>query len=38
MEIPAARLWNTIQNNLRNSDGCRSFKRELKAELDLASL
>ena len=33
----AARLWNTIPNNLRNMDGYRSFKRELK-ELDLASL
>ena len=32
----AARLWNTIPNNLRNIDGCRSFKRGLK-ELDLAS-
>ena len=37
MEIPAAQLWNTIRNNLRNIDGCRSFKRGLK-ELDLASL
>ena len=33
----AARLWNTIPNNLRNIDGYRSFKRGLK-ELDLASL
>ena len=33
----AARLWNTIPNNLRNMDSYRSFKRELK-ELDLASL
>ena len=32
----AARLWNTIRINLRNIDGCHSFKRELK-ELDLAS-
>ena len=37
MEIPAARPWNTIHNDLRNIDGCRSFKRGLK-ELDLASL
>ena len=33
----AARLWNTIPNNLRNIDSYRSFKRGLK-ELDLASL
>ena len=33
----AARLWNTIPNNLRSIDGYRSFKRGLK-ELDLASL
>ena len=33
----AARLWNTIPNNLRNIDGYRSFKRGLK-EFDLASL
>ena len=25
----AARLWNTIPNNLRNIDGYRSFKRDL---------
>ena len=33
----AARLWNTIPNNLRNIDSYHSFKRGLK-ELDLASL
>ena len=33
----AARLWNTIPNNLTNSDSYRSFKRGIK-ELDLASL
>ena len=33
----AARLWNTIPNNLRNIDRYRSFKRGLK-ELNLASL
>ena len=33
----AARLWNTIPNNLRNIVSYRSFKRGLK-ELDLASL
>lgn len=32
----AARLWNTIPNNLRNIDSYRSFKRGLK-ELDLAN-
>ena len=33
----AARLWNTIPNNLRNIDTYRSFKRGLK-ELDLVGL
>ena len=33
----AARLWNTIPNNLRNMDTYRSFKRGLK-ELDLVGL
>ena len=33
----AARLWNTIPNNLRNIDSLRSFKRGLK-ELVLSSL
>ena len=33
----AARLWNTISNNLRNIDTYRSFKRGLK-ELDLVGL
>ena len=32
-----ARLWNTIPNNLRNTDSYRSFKHGLK-ELDLAKL
>ena len=33
----AARLWNSIPNNLRNIDSYRSFEHGLK-ELDLASL
>ena len=33
----AARLWNTIPNNLRNIDSYCSFKRGLR-ELDLTSL
>ena len=33
----AARLWNTIPNNLRNTDTYRSFKHGLK-ELNLAKL
>ena len=33
----AARHWNTIPNNLRNIDSCRSFKHGLK-DLDLARL
>ena len=37
LRYQAARLWNTIPNNLRNIDSYRSFKRGLK-ELDPASL